>query len=215
MVAWYTTVVCIKRSNHDVKDRKDRKDSHHEYEIVTIHVIFPAWAQCNHIVVYSYHNKWDRLVGQRKHHWKIITITFSVKAEMHNIGGSRGRARRTPPMGPNSFIFAYIFTEKCPRRRSMPPLTGARPPLREILDPPLHKCVFSKELLGDLKWIISNGLFRQNVCNSCNCFDGLLTIHSCLFVLFLIQSNKLPNIYDNSKNHVWRILFWRWMYWAG
>ena len=52
------------------------------------------------------------------------------------IGGSRGggRARRTPPppppTGPNSFVFAYIFTEKCPRRRSTPPL-------REILDPPL------------------------------------------------------------------------------
>ena len=33
-----------------------------------------------------------------------------------------------PPMGPNSFVFAYIFTEKCPRRRSMPSLMGARPP---------------------------------------------------------------------------------------
>ena len=41
-----------------------------------------------------------------------------------------GRARRTLPMGPNSFVFAYIFTEKCPRQRSTPPL-------REILDPPL------------------------------------------------------------------------------
>ena len=43
-----------------------------------------------------------------------------------------------PPMGPNSFVFTYIFTEKCPRRRSMPPLMGARPP-REILDPPLRR----------------------------------------------------------------------------
>ena len=34
-----------------------------------------------------------------------------------------------PPMGPNSFIFAYIFTEKHLCRRSMPPLTGARPPM--------------------------------------------------------------------------------------
>ena len=30
-------------------------------------------------------------------------------------------------MGPNSFVFAYIFTEKCLRRRSTPPLTSARP----------------------------------------------------------------------------------------
>ena len=33
-----------------------------------------------------------------------------------------GRARRTlPPTGPNSFIFAYYFTEKHPCQRSMPP----------------------------------------------------------------------------------------------
>ena len=33
-------------------------------------------------------------------------------------------------VGPNSFLFAYIFAEKCPCR-------GPRP-LREILDPPLN-----------------------------------------------------------------------------
>ena len=60
-----------------------------------------------------------------------------------NIGGSRGGVpAHAPPMGPNSFVFAYIFTEKCPRRRSTPPLTGARPPPpREILDPPLVKSI--------------------------------------------------------------------------
>ena len=48
-----------------------------------------------------------------------------------------GHAGHTPsPMGPNSFIFAYIFTEKCLRQRSTPP-NGCTPPLREILDPPL------------------------------------------------------------------------------
>ena len=58
-------------------------------------------------------------------------VSFSfVNVFSFIIGGSRGgRARRTPPhMEPNSFVFAYIFTEKCPRQRSMPPLTGARPP---------------------------------------------------------------------------------------
>ena len=46
------------------------------------------------------------------------------------IGGSGwGHARCTPPpMGPNSFVFAYIFTKKCLHRRSMAPLTGAHPP---------------------------------------------------------------------------------------
>ena len=33
-------------------------------------------------------------------------------------------------MGPNSFIFTCIFTEKHLRQRSTPPLTGARPPTR-------------------------------------------------------------------------------------
>ena len=33
-----------------------------------------------------------------------------------------------PPMGPNSFIFAYIFTKKCPRQRSTPPPNGCHAP---------------------------------------------------------------------------------------
>ena len=45
-------------------------------------------------------------------------------------------ARCTPPMGPDSFIFAYIFTKKCPHQRSMPP-QRVHSPLREILDLPL------------------------------------------------------------------------------
>ena len=40
------------------------------------------------------------------------------------------------PMGPNSFVFAYIFTKKCLCRRSTPP-NGSMSPLREILDLPL------------------------------------------------------------------------------
>ena len=54
------------------------------------------------------------------------------------IGGSGGRrVRRTPPpMGPNSFIFAYIFTEKHLCQRSMPP-QWVHTPLQEILDLPL------------------------------------------------------------------------------
>ena len=42
-------------------------------------------------------------------------------------GGSRGRARRTPPMGPNSFVFAYIFTKKHRVGRCTPP-NGCTPP---------------------------------------------------------------------------------------
>ena len=45
-----------------------------------------------------------------------------------SIGGSRGRAGAYPPTGPNSFVFAYIFTEKCPCRRKTPPQNGSKPP---------------------------------------------------------------------------------------
>ena len=49
---------------------------------------------------------------------------------LHNIGGSRGRAGcKPPPMGPNSLVFAYIFTKKHPCWKSMPPLMGACPPM--------------------------------------------------------------------------------------
>ena len=74
--------------------------------------------------------------------------TLTAKALQHiylDIGGSRGggRARRTPPMGPNSFVFTYIFTKKCPRWRSTPPPQRVHAPLREILDPPLLDNVIS------------------------------------------------------------------------
>ena len=32
------------------------------------------------------------------------------------------------PVGPNSFVFAYIFVEKHPCWKSTPPLMGPRPP---------------------------------------------------------------------------------------
>ena len=41
-----------------------------------------------------------------------------------------------PPMGPNSFIFTYIFTKSHLHQRSMPPKMGPHP-LWEILDLPV------------------------------------------------------------------------------
>ena len=35
--------------------------------------------------------------------------------------GGACRAHAPPPTGPNSFVFAYIFAEKCPHRGSTPP----------------------------------------------------------------------------------------------
>ena len=52
-------------------------------------------------------------------------------------GGAAGTPPH-PPTGSNSFIFAYVFTEKCLRRRSAPPPR----PQWEILDPPLKTKTF-------------------------------------------------------------------------
>ena len=53
----------------------------------------------------------------------LIPITLSnifTLADLRGRGG--GRAGRTPPpTGPNSFVFTYIFTQKCLCQGSMPP----------------------------------------------------------------------------------------------
>ena len=71
----------------------------------------------------------------------------TYQVQMTNSGGERGKlpnancghqtltdlggcAGHTPsPMGPNSFVFAYIFTKKCLHQRSMPLLMGAHSPM--------------------------------------------------------------------------------------
>ena len=75
---------------------------------------------------------------------------------LDSIGGSRGRAQHTPPTGPNSFVFAYIFSKKHPRQRSMPPW-WVHAPLQEILDPPLmllfYWCLY-RHLCDDELWFV-------------------------------------------------------------
>ena len=63
---------------------------------------------------------------------QIDDISRWLPPSLDTIGGSRGggAAACAPPTGSISFVFAYIFTEKCMRRR-------LAPPQREILDPPL------------------------------------------------------------------------------
>ena len=48
-----------------------------------------------------------------------IVLLLNLIFTLADLGGGVPGTR--PPMGPNSFVFAYIFTEKCPRQRSMPP----------------------------------------------------------------------------------------------
>ena len=69
-----------------------------------------------------------------------------------------------PPTGSISFVFAYVFAEKCTCQRSAPPPPmGRRPPQREILDPPLQfskeKCLGCSSLCENLT--ISKGLYQE------------------------------------------------------
>ena len=55
------------------------------------------------------------------------------------IGGSRGGAPSArPPKGPNSFVLTYKILKRNCLGSPHPLLRGPRPPLREILDPPLN-----------------------------------------------------------------------------
>ena len=65
------------------------------------------------------------IVAQSKELSGSPLLSESLNA-LADLGGHAGCT--PPPMGPNSFGFTYIFTKKHPRQRSMPPLTGARPP---------------------------------------------------------------------------------------
>ena len=70
----------------------------------------------------------------------------------------------TPPTGSNSFVFAYVFAKKCPRRRWVPHQ-------REILDP-LLECVDSlaRALLESYKYLLPYlGNASTNELRLCTC----------------------------------------------
>ena len=73
----------------------------------------PLWHTCSDLVKMDVSGEKIKLFGR----WRSNTVIV--------IGGSRGRRRRTPPpTGSVSFVFAYVFAEKCTRQRSVPPPTG-------------------------------------------------------------------------------------------
>ena len=92
------------------------------------------------VYIYLINSRLDVATSVR-HHFRTTTLSITTITTMVCIGRSRGGVPSAcPPMGPNSFIFTYIFTEKCPHQRSTPPSNRCMPPLREILDPPLVWC---------------------------------------------------------------------------
>ena len=60
---------------------------------------------------------------------RVITKEVDILKQQFRLAdlGDVPSARPLPPAtGPNSFVFAFIFTEKLPRRRSMPPTGNPR-----------------------------------------------------------------------------------------
>ena len=74
-------------------------------------------------------NGWTCFIKHKVLHPSLsIVESIMVKAFIGGSGGGRAGCM-PPPMGPNSFIFAYIFTKKHPHQRSMPPPpNGCTPP---------------------------------------------------------------------------------------
>ena len=71
--------------------------------------------------------------------------TLPFQKIVNTIGGSAYKTFRPtlPPLRDPILLFSHIFTEKCPRLRSMLLQPGPHP-LREILDPPLNTNFESK-----------------------------------------------------------------------
>ena len=75
------------------------------------HVDGNIWKLCSSCLQLQHRTTHSKMIPQRV-----------LSAMSQGIGRSRGVCPvHAPPMGPNFFVFAYIFTKKCPRRRSTPP----------------------------------------------------------------------------------------------
>ena len=81
-------------------------------------------------------------------HWRIYKQNFLAQAP--------------PPAGPNYFVFTYIFTEKHPRWRSMPPKTGPRPPYgKSWIRPCFMNMVWNFYLFLKIRENLRVGIFRE------------------------------------------------------
>ena len=116
-----------------------------------------TWQRC--VTLVTCYLSWTKLL--------IILVTG-------DLAGPSALASARRPTGPNSFIFAYIFSEKCLCRRSTPPMgphplwdpillfshkflvkstcirgpdppNGSTPPMWEILDPPLVSIFYHRK----------------------------------------------------------------------
>ena len=97
------------------------------YSDVKIHFCNSFWAFHSYLFILQFLLDTYLELGSREKEEKFnVLCGKALHVPLADLGGEGG-ARRMPPMGPNSFIFGYIFTKKYPHWRSIPPPTGARP----------------------------------------------------------------------------------------
>ena len=77
----------------------------------TISVMFKMMKDMHKSISYEIFE--NKILGRYRECFHVMIIYTTVA----DPGGATG----TPPMGPNSFIFAYVSAKKCPCWRSVPP----------------------------------------------------------------------------------------------
>ena len=107
-------------------------------------------------------------------------VMLSSGAQKLTLADAGGRRRRAPPLSVQILLFFHTnFPQRC-HVGPWSPLRGLRPPLREILDPPL----INAQLCEDLEKLLIK--YDYNV------FILEYQIHSFVYLLNILDTNFLP-----------------------
>ena len=180
---WMVAKIKPKRTSHNVNDAMSKWGG--DFSVQEYATLFQALHQ------YVWHtNHYASMLTIRP--TKIVYLNW-VKSQLDVssfLGGSRGRRRGPPPSNPlpptrpNSFIFAYIFTKKCPHQR-LAPQRGRKPPSQhEILDQPLSPVVcqiWQKTSIGNMSNIAACILIILCICHTL--YSSIWLLNNRLFEL--------------------------------
>ena len=130
------------------------------------------------------------------------------KTKLYPLADPGGAAGTCPPTGSISFIFTYVFIEKCMHQRLAPP-NGSAPPQWEILDPPLN--YYLMRILVPLFIFLAD--IRENpVVKYVQCCHGDGT--HCTEVLFKVKASLATHTDDvrlgnvlHSRHYISKIVF--------
>ena len=118
-------------------------------------------------------------------------ICRKLQTETHFISGSTGGVPGArPPMGPNSFVFTNIFTEKGPHQRSTPPPLTGNPgsatafiyTSRYILLPVLIIAIQSMNWAETCFGVFINNMLPSKLIKICSIIDDSFVINSFTFL---------------------------------